>query len=100
MLTALAVVLGLLLVNFVLLYPRSVKENMALAEYSQFLLLNPELYTVQRGKFVEYLATTRDKTPMQRSSDAYRVIAHAARDGLDKILFANVASRNAAAAGK
>jgi hypothetical protein len=44
MMIALAVVLGLLAVNFALLYRKPMREILSLIEYSQFLLLNPDSY--------------------------------------------------------
>ena|SRR5581483_9599795 len=95
MLIALAVVLGLLAVSFIALYRRAIRERTAITEYAQFLLLNMESYQDHRGKFLDYLAGTGQKTPLERGRDAQVVIEKMAVSLFEKVLVGNVAARNA-----
>jgi hypothetical protein len=102
MLIALAVLLGLLVVGSIALYRRALRECRVITEFTQFLLLNAESYADHRRKFLDYLAGTGQKTPMERGRDAQRVIQKIAASLFDKVPLANVAARNAivAAASK
>lgn len=97
MTVALAVVCGLIAVNFAALYWRSLRETSAIGEYTQFLLLNPDSYTDQRRKFVEYLGTTANKSPTERGVDAAKALARIATNMRPQLFLANAASRNAIA---
>ena len=94
---AIAVVLGLLAVNFVLLYRKALREILGLSAYAQFLLMNPDVYKDQREKFVAYLAGTEARTSTQRAIDAHRSIARIADNMRPQLVLANVAARNALA---
>jgi hypothetical protein len=94
---ALVVLCGLIAVNFAALYWRSLRETLAIGEYAQCLLMNPDSYADQRRKFVEYLGTTADKTSTQRGVDAAKALARIARNMRPQLFLANVASRNAIA---
>lgn len=102
MLIALAVVLGLLVVNFIMLYRRALHESVVITEFTQFLLLSAESYADHRRKFLDYLADTGQSTPTERGRDAQRVIQKMAASLFDRVLPGNVAARNAivAAASK
>jgi hypothetical protein len=65
-----AVLCGLVAVNFAALYWLCFRENLAVGEYAQFLLMNTDSYADQRRKFVEYLGTTADKSSTKRGTDA------------------------------
>jgi hypothetical protein len=90
-------VLGLVALNFAALYWRALRESLAIGEYAQFLLLNPDSYADQRGKFVEYLGTTAKKTSTERGVDAAKAIARIARNMRPQLFLANAAARNAIA---
>jgi hypothetical protein len=102
MLIALAVVLGVLVVNFIALYRRALRECIIITEFTQFLLLNAESYADHRRKFLDYLAGTGQNTPTERGRDAQRVIQKMAASLFDTVLPGNIAARNAiiAAASK
>jgi hypothetical protein len=91
---AIAVLCGLVAVNFAALYWLSVRENLAIGEYAQFLLMNPESYADRRRKFLEYLGTTANKKSAKRATDAAKVLARIARNMHPQLLVANVSSRN------
>jgi hypothetical protein len=94
---ALAVVCGLIAVNFAALYRRSLRENLAVGEYAQFLLMNLDSYADQRRKFIEYLGTTGTKSSVERGVDAAKALARIARNMHPQLFLANAASRNAIA---
>ena len=102
MLTALALILGLLVVSFVVLYRRALRECTVITEFTQFLLLNAESYADHRRKFLDYLAGTGQNAPTERGRDAQRVIQRMAASLFDRVLPGNAAARNAiiAAASK
>jgi hypothetical protein len=102
MLIALAVILGLLVVSFIVLYRRALRECLVITEFAQFLLLHAESYADHRRKFLDYLAGTGQNTPTERGRDAQRVIQTMAASLFDRVLPGNVAARNAivAAASK
>jgi hypothetical protein len=96
MMVAIVIVLALAAANLFFLYRRSLRESIAVNEYLQFLLLNPEVFADHRGKFEAYLLTTGDKTSDARSADAMKTVISMARK-VPSILLANVGSRNAVA---
>ena len=102
MLIALPVMIGLLVVSFIALYRRALRECTVITEFTQFLLLNAESYADHRRKFLDYLAGTGQNTPTERGRDAQRVIRQMAASLFDRVLLGNVAARNAivAAASK
>ena len=91
---ALAVVCGLIAINFAVLYWWSLRENLAVGEYAQFLLMNPDSYADQRRKFLEYLGTTANKNSSERGVDAANALACIARNMRSQLFLANAASRN------
>jgi hypothetical protein len=90
-----AVVLGLFAANFFTLYRHAIRDIVALSEYAQFLLLDPEVYAAQRDNFLVYLAGTREKTSVRRGDDAGKAILASARKA--EVMLDNAARRNAAA---
>jgi hypothetical protein len=98
MLIAAVIVVGLLTINFAALYWRALRESMAIGEYAQFLLLNPDSYADERRKFAEYLGTTGKKTTTERGVDAAKAIVRVAERLRGEVVLANAASRNAIAA--
>jgi hypothetical protein len=97
MMVTIVIVLALAAVNLFFLYRHSMRDCMAVNEYVQFLLLNPNLYADHRGKFETYLLTTAGKTAIERGVDAMKAISRIAKDGQDKLVLANVGARNAVA---
>lgn len=97
--TVILVILVLAVINFILLYRHSLRDSLAINEYTQFLLLHPDVYANHREKFEAYLLTTSGKTSARRSVDALKAISRMAQDGRDKnnLIFANVSARNAVA---
>jgi hypothetical protein len=95
--TAVAVVLGLIAANIFALYRRALRDIIALSEYAQFLLLDPEVYAAQRNNFLVYLGGTRETTPVTGGDDAGKAVLASARKALDKVMLDNAARRNAAA---
>ena len=91
------VILALAVTCLLAVYRHSVRECLALNEYTQFLLLNPHIYADHRAKFEAYLTTTGDRTGMQRGVDALKAVTRMALDGHDKLVLANVGARNAVA---
>jgi hypothetical protein len=96
MMVAIVIVLALAAANLFFLYWRGLRESIAVGEYLQFLLLNPEVYADHRGKFEAYLLTTGGKTSGARSADAMKAVISMARKE-PTIMLANVRSRNAVA---
>jgi hypothetical protein len=92
-----AVVLGLVTASVGSLYYASVIEARSLSEYLQHLLLNPESYEDQRGKFLAYLASTDSQTSTARSLGAMAALARVAGTMRPQLMLSNIASRNAAA---
>lgn len=92
-----AILMGLLAVNFAALYRISLREARALSEYAQHLLLHPESYEDQRRKFVEYLGSTRGKKSTARGVEAAAALARIANNMRGQLLLSNIASRNAVA---
>jgi hypothetical protein len=97
MTTAIAVLCGLVAINFAFLYWLSLRENLGVGEYAQFLLMNPEAYADQRRKFLEFLGTTTGKTSTQRAIDAGKALARIARSMRSQLVLANATARNAIA---
>lgn len=87
--------LVLIVINLALLYRRSTRDGLALSEYAQFLLLNPNSYTDQRQKFLDFLSKTAGQTSMQRGVSAMKAIHQMARSGHGPLTLGNVAARNA-----
>jgi hypothetical protein len=96
MMTVTAVVLGLIAVNFFALYRHALRDIVALSEYAQFLLLDPEVYAAQRDNFLVYLRCTGEKTSVARGDDAGKAVLASARNARDKVMLDNAARRNAA----
>lgn len=92
---ALAVVLAVLAVYFLVLRRRAIRERIAITEFAQFLLLNPKSYGDHREKFLDYLADTGQRSPAERGRDAQLVVENMARGMFDKVVLGNVAARNA-----
>jgi hypothetical protein len=92
--TIIAVVLGVLTVNFAALYWKGLRDARGLSEYVQHLLMHPEAYEDHRRKFVAYLGGTKSKTSDARSIDAAKALARIADNMRGQLLLANVASRN------
>jgi hypothetical protein len=97
MATIIAVLLGLLAINFAALYWKGLRESRGLSEYAQHLLLHPESFQDQRAKFLAYLASTKAKTSNGRSVDAAAAMARIAGTMRGQLMLSNVAARNAAA---
>jgi hypothetical protein len=82
--------LSFMLSLFGYLYMGATRDRTALAEYSQFLLLNPDSYAEQRRKFVEYLMSTQETAP----AHALNAMVRMAKNQFDETATANVVSRN------
>lgn len=85
----------MLAVNFAALYWLALREVLALQEYAQFFLLNPDSFEDQRRKFIEYLAGTGAKTTTQCGADAGKAVVRIAKNMRGQLTLANAASRNA-----
>jgi hypothetical protein len=87
-------VLLLVAANFLALYRYSLRDIIAHSEYAQFLLLNPDVYEDHRKKFLEYLASTPQRTPKEGAIASNRALATIVRNMRGQMILANLASRN------
>jgi hypothetical protein len=100
MLTIIAIILGLLAINFAALYWKGLREARGLSEYAQHLLLHPESYEDQRKKFIAYLAGTKDKKSSARSVGAAAALARIADNMRGQLMQSNQVARDAVALGR
>jgi hypothetical protein len=97
---AVALSLGLLAVNLLLLYRLGQREARSLSEYAQHLMLSPDAYEDQRAKFLAYLASTTSMSSATRTTDAAAALTRMAVDMRAQVMRSNAAARKAVALGQ